>query len=710
MKQNVPFAPQRYFDLSGLPLDGGYLWVYQKGTSTPATAAIWFDADGLVAGSNPVQLDGAGQPQPTGAFYLDPGAYTLVLFGADDVQIGPPVDVVIFGATFGGGSETVSQGVAIICKTYDDVRSLSQSWDVVYACGRSADGDGGEGWFQHYPLETGDDDDGICLVAGARRYVRIFDAEIRPEWFGLVYGGTVDQTVFFGKCLTASLRWKTPIAIAGDVYLTQNATILDGEALNVHRGGRFIASTGSAVVMTFKSGSRLEAKGETFGVGISPKFEANVVDVVYLSWMGGAVGDDKIAKLAGCAVSGAFLTAIIDATINVSTSFTFPVNVPVDVVGGRLNVVAAINVAIPVFIYSGTAAWLVYGALAYVGTINLGNRISCLEWFGAVGDGTTDDSTPWKAGVNQGRVHLYGKYKVTQAVTTGATLELSGDVVAAVGFHPTSFSDLPSSSVIFSGSGTRLTVPANGVIGADGIGIGFDDDEGVISGNLSNSGILSDNCVVYSAATAGIFSMYGRYFNGCSFTSNALVGTAGTSLVYTLCSFGVGSVGVSTQIAVDVVEYLNYLSPPASGPRPPLVCRPSDKSIQQASGVLAAPLLLDNISFGDGDVVTGTSVVILTSDKAVTYFTGGNNVAVYLPDAADMAADPNAPRVRVLVYCLGGDIVGSQWAYIANAEDSCWWATGGASPSAGQVLRVPVQSTAHCASMFVFINGRWAQL
>ena len=703
MKQNVPFAPQRYFDLSGLPLDGGYLWVYQKGTSTPATAAIWFDADGLVAGSNPVQLDGAGQPQPTGAFYLDPGAYTLVLFGADDVQIGPPVDVVIFGATFGGGSETVSQGVAIICKTYDDVRSLSQAWDVVYACGRSADGDGGEGWFQHYPLETGDDDDGICLVAGARRYVRIFDAEIRPEWFGLVYGGTVDQTVFFGKCLTASLRWKTPIAIAGDVYLTQNATILDGEALNVHRGGRFIASTGSAVVMTFKSGSRLEAKGETFGVGISPKFEANVVDVVYLSWMGGAVGDDKIAKLAGCAVSGAFLTAIIDATINVSASFTFPANVPVDVVGGRLNVVAAINVAIPVFIYSGTAPWLVYGALAYVGTINLGNRISCLEWFGAVGDGTTDDSTPWKAGVNQGRVHLYGKYKVTQAVTTGATLELSGDIVNATGYHPASAaaSSMPLSSVIFSGSSTRITIPANGILGAAGIGIAFDDATGKISESLSTSAILLENCVVYSAAAVLIFDVSVRNFDACSLTSKTIIGalTAG----YVSCSFGVGSYGVSSEISIDKVAYLNYLTPSTEGAVPPLVCRGSDKSVQLGShGVIPDnALLIDAMSIGSGTIETNNYRYIAPTDPATIYFTSTSNIIVDLPLSTEMDSSPGAPTVRFIVLCRVG--VGTDNTLtISNAALSCWY------PDFDYNVRLPSATSKRMVMMLVYVNGRWA--
>lgn len=703
MKANVPFAPQQYLDLSGLPDAGGYIWVYLKGTSTPATSAIWFDIDGTTPGTNPVVLDASGKPDETGAFYLDPGAYTLKLYGADDVQLGAPVDIIISGSTFGGGSETVNQGVAVICKTYNDIRGLSQAWDAVYVAGREYEGDGGEGWFQLVPAESGADDDGICLVAGDRRYVRIFDAEIRPEWYGLAYGGSTDQTANLTKVRTASLRWNVPVGVTGDIYLTQNNTVASGEAINVHVGGRFVSSTGAGVTITFQSGSRLTAKGETFGTGLSPKFEANVIDVAYLSWMGGAVGDDKIAKLTGCSSGGAFLTAIIDATINVGVSVTFPANIAVDILGGRLNVIVGLNITIPNFIYSGTAAWLVYSNISYVGTIDLGGRISYLEWFGAAGDGATDDSIPWKAGVSHARVHLLGTYKVTATVTTGATLELSGEVVAAVGYHPASTAQMPQSTVLFSGSSTRLTIPANGIMGCEGIGIAFDNATGKIAGSLVNSTVLLDNCVVYSASSGTVFDLNGRFLSSCSLTSKALMGSVWSSLDYTLCSFGVGSFGVSSQISVDKAEYLNYLAPPESGLQPPLVCRGTDKSVQLGShGVISDnALLIDAMSIGAGTIETNNYRYIAPTDPATIYFTSTSNIIVDLPLSTEMDAEPGAPTVRFIVLCRVG--VGTDNTLtISNAALSCWY------PDFDYNVRLPSVTSKRMVMMLVYVNGRWA--
>ena len=106
-----------------------------------------------------------------------------------------------------------------------------------------------------------------------------------------------------------------------------------------------------------------------------------------------------------------------------------------------------------------------------------------------------------------------------------------------------------------------------------------------ISGTCRTSGILSDNCVVYSAATLES-SRCTADTRSCRL-GNALVENDHRNIdgeVYASCSFGVGSVGVSTQIAVDVVAYLNYLTPrPASSAVPTLVCRATDKSIQLGS-------------------------------------------------------------------------------------------------------------------------------
>lgn len=288
MKAHVPYAPQQYFDEAGVPSAGGYITVYLRGTTTPATSNIFWDLDGTMPGSNPVMLDAAGKPYPTGQWFLDAGAYTLYLFSADNVQIGDPVDIMIGGNLF-GGNETITEASGIMVATYNDLRGLVAAWDAVYVCGRAAEGDGGQGWFQLSPNELGSDDDGVCLIAtaGSRRYVRVYDAEINPLWYGLVYAASVDQTSNLTKCLTGSNRWNSVLGLKGTVYLTQNVSIGAGASIKAHLGGKFVAADATPSTMTFAAGSRLECFGETFGIGVTPKFNEGVVPAVRSSWYGG---------------------------------------------------------------------------------------------------------------------------------------------------------------------------------------------------------------------------------------------------------------------------------------------------------------------------------------------------------------------------------------------------------------------------------------
>lgn len=430
MKQNVPFAPQRYFDLSGLPADGGYLWIYQKGTSTPATSAIWFDADGLVAGTNPVLLDGAGQPQPTGAFYLNSGAYTLVLFGADDVQIGPPVDIVVFGSAFGSSSEIINQGNAIICKTYNDVRGLAQAWDIVYACGRVADGDGGEGWFQLVPTETGADDDGICLVAGTNRYIRVFDSVIDPRWYGLVYGGATDQWPKIAIVGAASARWSKPAQISGQVYLGQGGTIASGWSFRCDAAGGFVSATGLPIALVFADGCEFDSVGVCFSPEVNPTFNLGAVPVVPLSWMGGVDGDQRLAKWAACSSSEQEI--LLDDQVTTSTLPTFPATMHMDVApgSGKITVSATANLSVDV-VYQGDEQWLSWGIASNIGSVYVGPRPCRPEWFGAVGDNTTDDGIPLRAAAKSGDILAgYNKSYRTAIQVSTTPFTVRGDTTA----------------------------------------------------------------------------------------------------------------------------------------------------------------------------------------------------------------------------------------------------------------------------------------
>lgn len=68
----------------GVPVSGGFIYIYASGTSTPANS--YSDSAGVTPNSNPVELDAAGRPE-SGAIYLPSGGYKLVLTDADATLI-----------------------------------------------------------------------------------------------------------------------------------------------------------------------------------------------------------------------------------------------------------------------------------------------------------------------------------------------------------------------------------------------------------------------------------------------------------------------------------------------------------------------------------------------------------------------------------------------------------------------------------------------
>ena len=86
MPSLMPLPVFQAFDFNGDPLEGGKLYTYEAGTSTPK--ATFVDASGVTANTNPIILDAAGQ-----AIVYLVGNYKLVLTDADDVLQSPyPID------------------------------------------------------------------------------------------------------------------------------------------------------------------------------------------------------------------------------------------------------------------------------------------------------------------------------------------------------------------------------------------------------------------------------------------------------------------------------------------------------------------------------------------------------------------------------------------------------------------------------------------
>lgn len=103
-----PFAFFQALDNNADPLNGGKVYTYEAGTSTPK--ATYTDASGSVANSNPVILDSAGRAD----IWLGDGGYKFVLKNSADVTIRTVDNVGGTSSTaFGGDVQLLSTNTTI---------------------------------------------------------------------------------------------------------------------------------------------------------------------------------------------------------------------------------------------------------------------------------------------------------------------------------------------------------------------------------------------------------------------------------------------------------------------------------------------------------------------------------------------------------------------------------------------------------------------
>ncbi|QDP68079.1 MAG: hypothetical protein Unbinned5081contig1003_11 [Prokaryotic dsDNA virus sp.] len=77
-----PQIKKQYFDNNGDPLSGGKLYVYEAGTTTPATS--YTEEDAVTPNANPIILDSRGE---VGGLFLNAGSYKFVLDDSSDNTI-----------------------------------------------------------------------------------------------------------------------------------------------------------------------------------------------------------------------------------------------------------------------------------------------------------------------------------------------------------------------------------------------------------------------------------------------------------------------------------------------------------------------------------------------------------------------------------------------------------------------------------------------
>lgn len=177
------FAPSpvmQFCDANGVPYASGHVHTYETGGTTPKTT---YDKDES-ANTNPVVLDSAGRA--TIKLATD-AQYRFVLENSAGTTIW----------TVDGIGANV-QSIACV-ETIAALKAAAEgsAGDVKIVRYYSAEGDGGGGVFTWQAAET-ENDGGVCVKktgeTDAGAWVRLFNGDVNPRWWGAKGDGTTDDT------------------------------------------------------------------------------------------------------------------------------------------------------------------------------------------------------------------------------------------------------------------------------------------------------------------------------------------------------------------------------------------------------------------------------------------------------------------------------------------------------------------------------------
>lgn len=571
----LPSVFPKWFTPAGdAVLAGGSLEFYAVGTTTPKS--VYADYQQLSALGSVVTLDGAGDA----TIFLGSGGYKVILKDA----LGAQLEVVdgIFGT--GGAAAVDSNATYGFFKVYNDLRALATAIDVAYVAGRDAEGDGGEGWFQLQPGVVAHDDDGIFLAAagGSVEYKRIFDAAINPEWYGVRYAVSVDQSVALLRALNASAAVNFPALVTDRVFLAQNVLVPVGASLVAGQDAYFQAD--ASVSLTFQAGTRFDGRGVAFSGAVQPVFVAGTVDAIRLSWMGGT-GAEKWARLLASTV--ATIPVLMDESTSLTSGLTIPANLPLEPVGGAVVTfngaawleVGSLNFRSPI-------QWAAFAADTYVGNIAIGSDVCYMEWFGGSPANTgNQNAIPFRVCMKAQRLDLMGGSATYTVTSTNPLAYSNPGVVQFVGNSSTininqdiDITVVETNQITIGGSGTfnvgagvfrnslilmKLTGGAKSARSSqlsDVDKIVQSNDSTIYGGLTAIEGRL-DNCTITLPGTVAVNDGY--TFTGCKFIKNEARHLPAFSFpitpkhqIFQSCSFDIDGAllySENTNLVVDLV-------------------------------------------------------------------------------------------------------------------------------------------------------------
>ena len=377
----------------------GWVYVYQSG----GTVLADLYADQIATPiANPVQLDGSGKAW----FYGVPAAYKVVITEFDGSLIDEHDPVYLFGNAGTGGNT----GTSAVCLNYAEVRALTDTYDAITVCGRDVEGDGGQGDFVKTSAAVVDNDGTILVASDATKYVRVYDAEIDPRWFGVVYSTNTDQATPYQAAEAVG-----PVVVAGEVYFTSDTEITGTRRV---LAGGFNGASGVKLTL---SGTLVSGVANMFASNLVVKFNRNVTPTLYTSWFAGGLSQATQS-------SDYSYDMVFDADVQPSADVLVPSNFRF-IPKATMELTAAHSITIKSLSYTGLDQWIKYDSLGYIGTIDFNGQYARPEWFGfTVGTSPLiDNRIAAKAALSTGLVLLHAGDNY-YTVDTGTPWAFTGDL------------------------------------------------------------------------------------------------------------------------------------------------------------------------------------------------------------------------------------------------------------------------------------------
>ena len=407
----LPFIHAQWFTVgtSGVvPLGFGRIDFFAVGSTTPK--AVFADYQGATSLGSSVTLDGVGHA----TIFLGAGLYRCILYDA----LGAVVDT-IDGVGAGGGG--VGSGASFNVATIAALKAITgqENGDVAVVEGYYAAGDRGGGMFFYASASSGADNGGTIISPNGSpstgRWISLGSGDYTFRQFGAKGDSVTNDTAAVTRCLAAAAAAPANARANPGTYLVSGGTIsVTGVRLTAEPGSQLYGAGASVI---FAVGSFFDGQGERhFRALSSVDFSASNVYEIDPTWWYEYNSATALNLAVASAGSGKKAIRIRVPFDLVSTNVAIPSNVVLLRAGGTIAYTDAILTAsnsnlpgssVPFFLHAG-------GGTGYV---TLADPIINVRWWGATGDGTTDDTDAMTQAFKCGNLRtIYvpaGTYKVS---------------------------------------------------------------------------------------------------------------------------------------------------------------------------------------------------------------------------------------------------------------------------------------------------------